>query len=148
MLHKYTHLVTYPAEMEGHGTTHRSTALLNNPAHRCAMLGERLQTSILENATNRTAQDKISRDGGCTQTELVLRTCFLGEPSEQKIESSNNIVSGFQETAALRDATEEMCFYISEPNSLPEKLEHTKNTGQKNKSGGRLTQRIRSTAFC
>lgn len=52
MLHKYTHLVTYPAEMVGHGTTHKSTALLNSTAQTCAMLGKRLQTSILENATN------------------------------------------------------------------------------------------------
>lgn len=55
-----------------------------------------------------------------------MRTWLLGERSEQKTESSNNIVSGFWEIEAFRDATEEMCFYISEPNSLPEKLEYTK----------------------
>lgn len=51
--------------------------------------------------------------------------------------SSNNIVSGFWETVAFKDATEEMCFYINKPNSLPEKLEYTKKldkkTGQKTK---------------
>lgn len=48
-------------------------------------------------------------------------------PQIKKIESSNNIASGFWETAGFRNTTEEMCFYITEPNSLPEKLEYTEN---------------------
>lgn len=72
---------------------------------------------------------KTSILGGCTWTEFVSRTLFLCETSEKKIESSNDIASAFRDC----NAAQEMCLYARKPNSLPEKLEYAKITGQKTK---------------
>lgn len=47
----------------------------------------------------------------------------------KKIKSSNNVASAFRDCSVAQ----EMYFYVSEPNTLPEKLEYAKKTGQKTK---------------